>query len=298
MKRRDAAGRAPPPAGETAPLMILAAGGSVPLHVAEAAVGAGRSVFVMALAGEADERLAAYPHAFIKWGEIGRVLELARDKRVRDVVLIGSVSKRPDFRDIGFDMATIRYLPRILKSLTGGDDTVLGRVVQVLEEEGLRVIGAHEVAPDLVAAPGRLAGPEASAADLADAGAAMLAARAIGELDIGQAAIAVAERVVALEAAEGTDAIIERVGTLRRSGRFKWQGRSGVLAKCAKPRQDLRVDMPTVGPRTVELVAAAGLAGIVIEAGKVMLAERTATIAAAERTGTFIRAIASSGPAS
>ena len=121
-----------------------------------------------------------------------------------------------------------------------------------------------------------------------DARTAMDAARAIGELDIGQAAVAVNGLVVAVEAAEGTDAMLERVGELHSKGRVKWSGRAGVLAKCSKPQQDLRVDMPTIGPRTVMGVAKAGLAGIVVEAGRVMIAERAETVKAADESGTFI----------
>jgi hypothetical protein len=224
----------------------------------------------------------------IKWGHIGRLEKLVTERGVRDVVLVGAISRRPDFRTLGFDASTLKLLPRILKLLSGGDDSVLSGIVRLIEGYGVTIRGAHEIATDLVAGPGRVAGPEASGAALADARVALRAAVAIGGLDIGQAAIALDQRVVALEAAEGTDAIIRRVGELRTAGRFKWSGRSGVLAKCAKPGQDLRVDMPTIGPRTVELVAEVGLAGIVIEAGRVMIAERAATIAAASRTGTFI----------
>ena len=263
------------------PLAIFAAGGSVPIQVAEAAIAAGRSVYFIGISGEVDDRVTAFPHTIIKWGHIGRLQKLTAERGVREIVLVGSVARRPDFRNIGFDASTLKLMPRILKLLTGGDDSVLSGIVRMLEDYGLTVRGAHEIAADLVAAPGPLAGPAPTKAQLGDAAVALRAAAAIGELDIGQAAVAVAERaLVALEAAEGTDAIVRRVGELRAAGRFKWSGRSGVLAKCAKPGQDLRVDLPTIGPRTVELVADVGLAGIVIEAGHVMIAERPATVAA------------------
>jgi hypothetical protein len=224
----------------------------------------------------------------VKWGQIGKVEALIEAHGGREIVLIGAVDRRPDFSNIGVDLGALRYLPRIIKGMIGGDDTVLGNLVKGLEERGFRVVGAHEVAPSLVASEGRVAGPEIGSADRADALLAMTAARAIGALDIGQAAVAVGARVVALEAAEGTDAMLERVAALRANGRAKWSGRAGVLAKRSKPQQDLRVDMPAIGPRTVEAVVRAGLAGIAIEAGRVMIAERTKTVALASRTGTFI----------
>lgn len=273
-------------AGE--PLVILAAGGAVPYEVACAASAAGRNVLVLALDGESDQRLKAFRHEVVKWGQLGRVEALINAHGGRDLVLIGAVHKRPDFSSMGVDFGTLRYLPRILKIMVGGDDSILAGAVKILEERGYRVIGAHEVAPQLVAEPGHIAGPQASAAALTDVAVGMDAAKAIGVLDIGQAAVAVGSRVIALEAAEGTDAMLERVETVRAKGRVRWSGRSGVLVKRSKPQQDIRVDMPAIGPRTVEAVARVGLAGIAIEAGRVMIAERAETVALAERTGTFI----------
>jgi DUF1009 family protein len=168
---------------------------------------------------------------------------------------------------------------------------VLTGLVKLFEDYGYQVVGAHEVAPDLVATAGLFAGPRVSSGAHEDARIAMAAARAVGRLDVGQGTVTVGGRVIAVEGAEGTDAMLRRVAELRQSGRVRWSGRSGVLAKCPKPQQDLRVDMPTVGPRTVEEVAAAALAGIVIEAGRVMIAEQDETRALAEQTGTFILAV-------
>jgi DUF1009 family protein len=290
MTRPTTSDRAVRPTPDAPPLLIIAAGGTLPVHVAEAATAARRPVYIVGIAGEADAGIAAFPHVSLKWGQLGRLQRLAAEIGARDVVMVGTVTKRPDFRSLSVDPATLKLIPRILKSVVGGDDTVLGHVVRLFEEWGLRVVGPHEVATDLVAQPGPVAGPAPRPADLDDATVALEAAWAIGRLDAGQAAIAVDQRVVALEAAEGTDAIIRRVGELKASERFKWPGRRGVLAKCAKPTQDLRVDMPTIGPRTVKLVAEAGLAGIALEAGRVMIADRAATVAAAAELRTFIYA--------
>lgn len=271
------------------PLVILAAGGSLPLEVAETVTAAGRAVFVVGLEGAADARLEAFPHAFVKWGQIGRVESLIQSNGARDVLLIGTVAERPDYSNIGIDLGTLRYLPRLIKAMVGGDDTVLANFVRAFEDRGFRIVGAHEVAPALVAQAGHIAGPRPSESALADARLAMAAAAAVGALDIGQGAVAVGGRVVAVEAAEGTDAMIARAGALREAGRVKWSGRAGVFAKRAKPQQDIRVDMPAIGPATVEAVAAAGLGGIVLEAGRVIIAERTKTAALAERHGVFIR---------
>lgn len=278
--------------GDGEPLAILAAGGHVPFQVASAAAAAGRNVLVIGLEGETDERLKTFRFESLKWGQLGRAEDLISAHGARDVVLIGSVSKRPDFRSMGVDLGTLRLLPRILKAMVGGDDAVLSQFIGYLEDRGYRVVGAHEVAPDLVAGPGQLAGPRAGQANLDDARVAMDAARVIGERDIGQGAVVVHGLVVAVEAAEGTDAMLDRVAHLHAIGRVKWSGRSGVLAKCSKPQQDLRVDMPTIGPRTVAGLVKAGLAGVVIEAGRVMIAERDQTLKAADAGGVFILAAA------
>lgn len=274
-----------------APLVVLAAGGQAPIDVAAAATRGGRSVFVIGLEGTADPGIAAFPHAFAKWGQLGRIESLIRAHGATELVLVGTVSRRPDFSSIAVDLGALRHLPRIMKAMFGGDDAVLAKLSRYAEENGFRIVGAHEVAPDLVAAAGAVAGPAPSREMLGDAEQALAAARAIGAIDAGQAAVVVAGRVVALEAAEGTDAMLDRVAALRAEGRVRWSGRAGVLAKCPKPQQDLRLDMPAIGPRTVEKVAEAGLAGIAIEAGRVMIASRTETVALANRTATFIHAL-------
>lgn len=274
-----------------APLAILAGEGGLPVQVAAAATAAGRRVVVVALEGAFDERLRAFDLRVIKWGQLGAIEAAAREHGVTELVMVGTVHKRPDFHSVRLDLGTIRMLPRLLKGLMGGDDNALTAVARLIEDHGVRVVGPHEIAPDLVAELGHVAGPRMPSGLAADVALAMKAAKAIGALDIGQAAVAVHNRIAAVEAAEGTDAMIDRVGALHVSGRVKWSGRGGVLVKCAKPQQDLRLDMPAIGPRTIEAVARADLAGIALEAGRVMIVDREETVAVAERTGTFIVAV-------
>lgn len=273
------------------PLAIIAGGGSVPLHVAAAALADGRKVLLLGIEGEADQRIADYPHAWFSWGQIGRLEKLLAEHGTRDLVLVGGVKARPDFKRFRPDLGTVRILPKILSMMANGDNTLLTGTIRIFEAWGYSIVGAHEVAPDLVAVPGVVAGSAPRGSNLDDVRVAIAAARGIGALDAGQAAVAVGGRVVALEAAEGTDAMLGRVATLREMGRIKWSGRAGVLAKCAKPQQDLRVDMPTIGPDTVAGAAAAGLAGIAIEAGQVMIVDRAETLRRAKEAGLFIFAV-------
>jgi len=270
------------------PLTIIAGGGSVPAHVAAAAMRAGRPVLVVALKGEADPSVEAFPHEWLGWGDLGRLDTLLTERKARDLVLVGNIRVRPDFKSIKLDLATLKSLKDILAIVIGGDNDVLSGTIKFFERRGQRIIGAHEIAPDLVAGTGPLGRRKPGRGDAADATVAMRAARAIGAIDAGQAAVAINGRVVALEAAEGTDRMLARLKELRESGRVKWSGRAGVLAKCPKPMQDLRVDMPTIGPRTIEAVIDAGLAGIVLTAGTVMIVEREAVVRRADEAGVFL----------
>src|SRR5258708_667861 len=142
------------PEGE--PLTIIAGGGPVPAHVAAAAVRAGRPVFVVGISGEAEQAIAAFPHEFLSWGQFGRLDQILKTHGSRDIVLIGSVRSRPDFKGITLDLATIRSLKDILAIVVGGDDDVLSGTVRFFEKRGMRIVGAHEIASDLVAAAGIL----------------------------------------------------------------------------------------------------------------------------------------------
>lgn len=276
-------------------LGIIAGGGQVPLTVAAAAAAGGRPVCIFAIQGEADRSVEGYVHHWIRWGEIGRLFDLLVREKVGDLVIAGSVN-RPDYSSIRVDLGAVLSLPRILSLMVGGDDTVLKNVVRFFEDRNYAVVGAHEVAPDLVVGEGRFGAvriPKDSELDIAKG---FEAARLLGRLDIGQAAVAIGGRVVGVEGIEGTDELIARISDLRARGRIKGGSRQGVLVKAAKPQQDLRVDMPTIGPRTVEAVAAAGLSGIAVETGRVMIVDRAATIAAADKAKVFLIARPLSDP--
>ncbi len=285
------------PAASGEPLAIIAGSGPVPLHVAAAATNSGRSVLVVGLEGEADRGIEAYKHAWLNWGQIGGLPKIVGAHGARDVVLVGAISGRPDFTRIKLDLATLAVAKDILSVAMGGDDSILSGAVRLLEKRGLRVVGAHEIATDLVAGTGPIGTVRPGRAVATDIRLAIHAARAIGVLDAGQAAVVVNAHAIALEGSEGTDAMLDRVRQLREARRVSWRGRAGALAKCAKPQQDLRVDMPTIGPRTVDGVAAAGLAGIAIEAGRVMIFNRAETVRRADAAGLFITGVpAEPGP--
>ena len=277
---------------------VICGGGKLPAEVLRAATDRGRRVVAIAIKGEADPSVEAFSPVHLGWGQIGKLASHLEREKVRDLVMIGSITRRPELREIVSDLGTMRRLPKIIASLAGGDDSLLKKVIRFFEAEGFRVVGAHEVAPQLLAQPGCMAGtigtpPKGELLADMELGAATVAE--LGRLDIGQAAVCFHGRIIAVEGAEGTDSMLERCRELRERGRVR--GKGGVLVKCAKPGQDLRVDLPTIGPGTVQRVLDAGLSGIAIEAGRVLIAERAETVALAARSGVFLYGI-SGKPAS
>ncbi len=269
-------------------LAILAGGGTLPARIAAAARGQGRGVFLVAFDGHTDpDAVAGFPHVWSRFGAAGTIIRRLHDEGVGEVVFAGPV-KRPSFTELVPDWRTARFLARVgARAL--GDDGLLRAVVRELEEDGFRVVGLHEVLKDLLTTPGPvgLLTPDADAQR--DIARAVEVARSLGNLDVGQGAVVQQGIVLAVEAIEGTDAMLARCGGLARSGP------GGVLVKVSKPRQDRRIDLPTMGVTTVEMAAAAGLCGIAVEAGASLLIDRAAVAAAADRLGLFVIGI--EGPA-
>ena len=218
---------------------------------------------------------------------VGSLVGVLRRHRVTHVVLAGEIRRRPRLGAMRLSAGLLAVVPLVVSALAHGDDGLLKVVVRGLEARGFKVVGAHQVVPELVASEGLWTRTSPQKADWRDIEAARAAAEAIGGLDIGQGAVAVGGRAIALEGIEGTDAMLERVRDLRGHGRLAGKAR-GVLVKCAKPGQELRADMPAVGPQTVEGAHAAGLAGIAVEAGCSLVLDGPEMIARADRLGLFM----------
>lgn len=279
-------------AGDTAEgggrLAIIAGGGLLPAYVAEAARAAGENPFIVALKDEADARWDGYDHAVVGIGDFAALDGIFRRHGIGRVVMSGSVRRRPEWRDVRPTLRVLTKVPAAIRTLlSGGDDTVLQMVIKLIEQNGRRVIGAHEIAPDLLAVVGMLGARAPGEEDRRDIERAGEAADALGRLDVGQGAVSVGGRVVALEGPEGTDGMLERVAALRAGGRIS-QRRRGVLVKLCKPQQDIRADLPAIGISTVENAAKAGLAGIAVEAGRSLVLDRDAVIRTADRAGLFV----------
>jgi DUF1009 family protein len=265
-----------------AALGILAGGGRLPGQVAAAAHAAGRPVFLVGLEGFADPAiLAPWPHQFIRILAVGQILAALRAHGCQDLVLIGPV-RRPSLLDLRPDAEGARMLARIGRAAFAGDDGLLAAVVKILGEEGFRVVGAHEILSEALGPAGLLSQAAPDAVAMADIRRGIAVVRALGAVDVGQACVVQQGVVLAVEAAEGTDAMLSRCAAVARPGR------GGVLVKLVKPGQDRRADLPTVGPETIRAATEAGLRGVAFEAGGTILAEREAAIAAADSAGVFL----------
>ncbi|WP_246164275.1 LpxI family protein [Blastochloris sulfoviridis] len=279
------------------PLGIVAAGGRVPIMVAEAAARAGRPVFVVALRGLAVPEVARFSHIVVPIGMPGRVFSAFRGAGCREIVIVGSAT-RPRIRDIRLDFKALRLITRYARALLGGDDKLLTWLVRLFEAEGFTVRGAHEIAPELLAGEGPLGRCAPSPADAADIAIGIDYLATAGRFDIGQAVVVANHRIVAIEAAEGTDLMLARVAELRAMGRLRLSGRAGVLVKTPKPDQDRRVDLPAIGASTVAGALRAELRGIAVAAGETLVADAAETVAAADRAGLFVAGIPLRGPSS
>ena len=268
-------------------LGLIAGGGSLPVRLAAHCESSGRPFFVLRLKGFAGPELSDYPGEEAGIAELGRGFRLLRGAGCESVCFAGTVA-RPDFASLRPDMRGLLALPGVILAARAGDDGLLRFMLREFEKEGFHVEGAHEVMGGLTLPVGPLGRHAPRARDEGDIARAMEVARAIGRLDVGQGAVVCAGLVLAVEAQEGTDAMLERVAQLPQAVRGSPESPRGVLAKAPKPTQETRVDLPTIGVHTLRQCSRAGLAGIAGEAGKVLVLDRQSVVDLADELGLFV----------
>jgi DUF1009 family protein len=272
-------------------LGLIAGGGDLPLQIARHCVETGRPLFVVRLRGFADPTMDAFPGEVVGLAEVGRCIRVLKQAGCESVCLAGNVA-RPDFAALKPDLRGMAMLPRLVLEARKGDDALLRAVLDEFRKEGFVIEGAHEARSDLVLGAGVLGRHVPDARHKVDIQRALEIARRIGELDIGQGAVVCDGLVLAVEAQEGTDAMLRRVAEdVAPALRGEAGRRRGVLAKAPKPIQETRVDLPTIGPATVRGAAQAGLAGLVGEAGRTLVLEREALVALADELGLFVMGV-------
>src|SRR3982075_3319026 len=276
----------------SSPIGLIAAGGVMPFAVADSLTARGINPILFALTGACDPvRVKRFRHHWISIGQLGRAVKLFRSENCRDLVFIGTLV-RPALSEIRLDWGTLRVLGRVWAAFRGGDDHLLSGIGRILEQDGFRMVGIRDVAPDLLMPDGcitQVTPDQSAAADIAR-GRDVL--QALSPFDIGPAAIVIDGHVVGVEDIEGTDGLLARVARLRAEGRIRAKAARGVLVKAPKSGQDLRFDLPTIGPRTIEGTAKAQLAGVAAIAGNTIAVEPQKMIDAADAAGLFVTGLA------
>ncbi len=276
---------------------LICGGGRLPRDTAQALLAQEREFAVIRLAGEADTELELPENIrseTIGWGQVGRFLDILKTENCTHILAAGGVTKRPDFTAIKMDFGGLKMVPEILRAVLGGDDQVLSNVAKMFEKRGFEVIGVLDAVPDLSCPIGVLVGPDTNETNAPDVKLACKAALSAGLLDMGQGAVAAQGRVIAMEGPEGTQNMLSRVAQIRDTKRARWKKGQGVLVKLPKPNQDMRFDVPVIGPDTVTQAKQAGLAGIAVAAGEVLLLDRVSLLEAAKREDIFIHGISPS----
>ena len=264
-----------------AKLGIIAGGGNVPRHLIEACRKTGRAFYVICLQGQADADLASdAPHIWLPLGAAAKLKALAEQEHITEIVMIGRV-RRPSLLEIKPDWLALKVLSKIGMNMLG-DDALLTAIGRAMEDEGIKVISAQDVFADFLTPEGQLGAIAPDAEAQQDIARGQTVAIELGKLDIGQSVVVQQGMVLGVEAIEGTDALVMRCEALKR------EGSGGVLVKIAKPQQDNRYDLPTVGPDTISAMIKAGLRGVVLQAGRSLLIDRDRVIRMADDAGLFI----------
>jgi hypothetical protein len=268
-------------------LAIIAGRDALPRLIAEDRQAAGLPYLVISFADAAEQWMGAHPHQAHQFEKAGRLFEALRRAGCSHVVFAGAMD-RPRLKPWRADGKAVALIGKVTALLARGDDGLLSGLAEIFEDEGFAVVGAADCLEGLTAGAGVLGQHQPGEEDRADAarGAAILAA--LGPMDVGQAVVVVRGVCLGVEAIEGTGALLARVAALPDERRAFAVPPCGVLVKLAKPNQDRRVDLPSIGPRTVAGAARAGLRGIVVEAGGANILERGETIRAADRAGLFL----------
>lgn len=268
-------------------LAIVAGRGALPRLIAEDCARRGRAYRVVVFAGVPLDWTTGHPVVRAVFERPGRLFADLRAAGCGAVTFAGGMA-RPELNPLRFDLTMLRLAPKVLGGLRGGDDRTLRLVAEAFEREGLRVVPAQAILTDLLAGPGAPTRAQPGPEDREDAARAAAIVAALGAADVGQAAVVAQGLCLGLESIQGTDALLDFVARTAAAFRPDQAGARGVLFKAPKPGQDWRIDLPAIGPDTMRAAAAAGLAGVVVQAGGVLVLGRHATLAAADAAGLFL----------
>lgn len=276
------------------PVAILAGSGDLPLLVADRLADQGRAHRILAFRGFASRALRRRADAVVGLLDVRRAVACLDSWSPAAVTLAGGI-RRPDPRAALDAFAWLRNRTEIADILSRGDDNLLRAVLGLLEDRGHRLVGIHELAPELLARAGIYGRVSPSPQDGEAAALGMSLIARLAPFDVGQAAVVCGRRILAVEGPEGTDRMLARVASLRRRPPWRPWLREGVAVKAAKAGQDFRVDLPAIGPRTMTNAARAGLAGVAVASGSTLVLDSAATTAAADALGLFLVGLPATG---
>lgn len=275
-------------AGPGGLLAIIAGRGALPRQIAEARAGAGKPYLLIVFPDCYEDWMSGHPHERHLFEKAGAVFRALRAAGATHVVFAGAMN-RPKLRPWRADMKALGLLAKATRLLRQGDDGMLRGLASIFEDEGLTMIGPMDVlGQDMTVGAGPVGKSVPAEPDMADARRAAAIVAALGPLDVGQGAVVADGVCLAVEAIEGTDLMLSRVAELPAERRAAAPPPTGVLYKGPKPGQDMRMDLPTIGPATVEGAVKAGLRGIVVAAGRTMIADADAVRSLADRHGIFV----------
>ena len=261
---------------------LIAGSGTLPEEIIHACQARKQPIFVVAIEDWVDsDAVTSVPHTMLHVGQVSKALAALKSEQVDKVVLAGGI-KRASLASLRPDFGGIKLIAKLAKLSTRGDDEVFSAIIQHIEKAGFTVVGADKVLTELCAVEGVYGVVKPDAIAEKDIALGMKVAGALGQLDVGQAVVVQQGHILAVEAIEGTDALVSRCKNL------KQPGVGGVLVKMCKPNQDTRVDLPTIGIRTVEHAHASGLRGIAIQAGGALVLDKQKLIAKADELSMFV----------
>ncbi len=269
---------------------IFAGRGSLPKELAEHLHAIGHAPHILGIIGETEPWIEDYDNQLFVWGRLGQFFKYLKTNDIKQVVFAGGIT-RPSLRVRDMDVGGLVSFSKVMAFMVGGDNSLLKGLIKLFDQHGVTVVGAHEIMPGLLTPSGMFFGKQPSKKAMLNIRKAFEACQMLGKLDIGQAAVAVGGRVVALEGIEGTDGMLERIYNMRSTGKLYEDGKHGVLVKTMKPEQDMRADLPSIGPQTIDHIVKAGLKGVAVEAGHSLLLDKKETLEKAKAAGVFIYGI-------
>ncbi len=269
------------------PIAIIAGNGSFPLELAESLSARGKSVFILGLRGFASRAIKSHQHVIVDMLDPQRILKSLREANASAVVLAGGVDRPGPLAALSI-YSFLRHRAELKRIFAGGDDHLLRAVIGLFEEAGFPVLGVDEVAPEVLATEGQLGSVSCPASCMPDVAIGMEFLYTVGRFDIGQGVVVADGRIIAVEGPEGTDAMLMRIGELRKNRRIRLERDQPILVKASKPSQDRRADLPAIGPNTIRSGRKVGLAGIAVASGDVVLVEKANLLRAADEAGLFL----------